>query len=89
MCNQQGANAVNRTSWLVWAKESEITLDPLMERFNQDDQTEIVKTLGPPQKPHTLVVLMSDETSHRYQEEFQDEFGFEINAPLQPQENSS
>jgi mRNA degradation ribonuclease J1/J2 len=89
MDKQQGTNVSNRPSWLVWAKGSQSKLDPLLERFQQDDETEIVKTLGPPDMPHTLVVMMSDETAHRYQEEFQDEFGFELNAPLELQGNSS
>ena len=89
MLERHDENPVIPPSWLVWAKSSETPLGPLLERFAQDEQTAVIKALGPPTAPHTLVVQMAVETAQHYQAELQDEFFLELNAPLSPQGDSS
>ena len=72
-----------QTSWLV-GPEGQASLSVLMDRFRQDPETEIQRTIGPENAPELIVVAMSAETAQRYQKEFQGQFLFEFNAPLNP-----
>lgn len=76
------ASGSGESSWLVAPKEQS-TLTTLLQRFNEDPDTEIERLVGPSDNPSVIVVQMTESTAEGYQQAFQDVCHIERNAPLE------